>query len=218
MITTISVSHESSKKVLLFCGIISSLWYVVINIIVPMHFPGYSSASQTVSELSAIGAPSRPLWVLLCPFYSLLVVAFGWGVWLSAARNRQLRIVGALMFIYGFSGFFWPLAPMHLRGTEFTLTDAMHIVFGIVTVLLMMLMIGFGAAAFGKRFRIYSIASIVAFIVFGTFTGLDSPRIAANLPTPLIGIWERINIGVFLLWLVVLAIVLLERKSGTVYN
>ena len=31
-------------------------------------------------------------------------------------------------------------------------------------------------------------------------------RIAANLPTPWIGVWERINLGVFLLWVVVLAL------------
>jgi hypothetical protein len=38
-------------------------------------------------------------------------------------------------------------------------------------------------------------------------------RCAANLPTPWAGLWERINIGVVLHWIVVLAIVLL-RKQG----
>jgi hypothetical protein len=42
---------------------------------------------------------------------------------------------------------------------------------------------------------------------------LDGPRIAANLPTPWVGLWERINIGVFLLWVVVLAIALLRRRG-----
>jgi hypothetical protein len=35
----------------------------------------------------------------------------------------------------------------------------------------------------------------------------------ANLPTPLIGVWERINIGVFLLWVVMLAIALLRVQD-----
>lgn len=43
-------------KVLLVCGILSSLLYVAMNVFVPMLFEGYSLASQTVSELSAIGA------------------------------------------------------------------------------------------------------------------------------------------------------------------
>jgi hypothetical protein len=50
------------RKVLIVCGILSSLLYVAMNVFVPMLWEGYRSASQTVSELSAIGAPTRPLW------------------------------------------------------------------------------------------------------------------------------------------------------------
>jgi hypothetical protein len=157
-----------------------------MNALVPMLFEGYSLASQTVSELSAIGAPTRPLWVWLGTVYSLLVVAFGVGVWRSAGRNRPLRVVGGLMVVDGVVSLYWP--PMHLRGAGFTLTDTMHIIWTIVTVLLMMLAIGFGAAAFGKRFCLYSIATMVILVVFGALTGMDGPRIAANLPTPWVGV------------------------------
>jgi hypothetical protein len=197
-----------ARKVLLVCGILSSMLYVAMNVIAAMLFEGYSSTSQTVSELSAIGAPTRSLWILLGIPYTLLATAFGWGVRLSASRNRPLRVVGGLMVAHGVIGLFWP--SMRLRGAGFTLTDTMHIVFAMVTVLLMLLAIGFGAAAFGKRFRIYSIATIALLVVFGALTGLESPRIAANLPTPWVGVWERINIGVFLLWVVALAIALLR--------
>jgi hypothetical protein len=92
-----------------------------------------------------------------------------------------------------------------------TLSDTMHIVFAMVTVLLMMFAIGFGAAAFGKPFRLYSITTMVILLAFGALTGVEAPRIDANLPTPWVGVWERINIGVFLLWVIVLAIMLLRR-------
>ena len=196
------------RKLLLTSGILSSLLYVAMNVFVPMQWEGYSSASQTVSELSAIGAPTRQLWLLLVIPYTLLVVAFGWGVWLSAGRNRPLRVVGGLMIAHGVIGIFWP--PMHLRGSEFTLTDTLHIVFAIVTVLIVMLEIGFGAAAFGKRFRLYSIGTMAILLVFGVLAGLDGPRIAANLPTPWVGVWERISIGAFLLWVVLLTLALLR--------
>ena len=90
-----------ARKVLLSCGILSSLLYVGMNAFVPMLFPGYSLTSQTVSELSAIGAPTRPLWVWLGTVWALLLVAFGWGVWKSADRNRALRVVGGLMAANG---------------------------------------------------------------------------------------------------------------------
>src|SRR6185369_2452384 len=86
------------ERLLLFCGIISSILYVAINIITPSHFPGYDIASQTVSELSAIDAPSRPLWVGLCSFYSVFVIAFGCGVWITADINRQLKTT-AILFL-----------------------------------------------------------------------------------------------------------------------
>jgi hypothetical protein len=50
----------------------------------------------------------------------------------------------------------------------------------------------------------------VVLFVFGVLTFLDAPGIAKNQPTPLIGVWERINIGVFLLWVVVAAVALLR--------
>jgi hypothetical protein len=201
----------TARKILIVCGILSSLLYVAMNIIAAMLYQGYNSTSQTVSELSAIGAPTRPLWLLLGIPYTLLATAFGCGVWVSAGRNRPLRVVGGLMVAYGVIGLFWP--PMHMRRAGFTLTDTMHIVFAMVTVLLMLLAIGFGAAAFGKRFRLYSIATIALLVVFGALTGLQAPRIAADLPTPLVGVWERINIGVFLLWVMALAIVLLRAPG-----
>ena len=199
------------RKGLLMYGILSSLLYVAMNIFVPMQFEGYSYTSQTVSELSAIGAPTRPLWVLMGLVYTVLVGTFGLEVWASAGRNRPLRVVGGLLVASGVIGLFWP--PMHLRGTEFTLTDTMHIVFTIVTNLLMLLALGFGAAAFGRRFRLYSIVTIVLLLVFGTLTGMEAPGVAADEPTPWIGVWERINIGVYMLWVVVLAINLLLRAQ-----
>jgi hypothetical protein len=150
----------------------------------------YSSISQTISELSAIGAPSRPVVVPLGVAYQILVAAFGVGVWASAGRNRPLRVVGGLLVAFGVSGFAAPFAPMHLRGERASLTDTMHIVLTIVGVLLILLSVGFGAAALGRRFRLYSIGTILVLLVFGALAGLDGPRIAANLPTPWVGLTD----------------------------
>ena len=178
---------------------------------------GYSRLSQTISELSAIGAPTRSLWMLLGAVYTVLVTAFGWGVWKSAGRDRALRIVGGLLVAYGSLGLLWPFAPMHLREVLAagggTLSDTMHIVLASATVLLMFLAMGFAASVFGKRFRLYSIASIVDPRRVWRVDVLGCAPRPANLPTPWIGLWERINISVFLLWVVVLAIVLLRREE-----
>jgi uncharacterized membrane protein len=210
---------ETARRALLVCGIVSSVLYAALTVFFARQWESYSSASQTISELSAIGAPTRRLWSLLCIPYTLLVIGFGWGVWRSAARSRALRIAAGSILAYGAFGVVaWPFAPMHLREVLAagggTLSDTMHLVLGGVTVLLMLLTIGVGAAAFGRRFRIYSIATVVILLVFGVLTFLAAPGVAANRPTPWIGVWERINIGAFLLWDVVLAIALLRARAS----
>lgn len=207
-----TLSYRALRRGLLMCGIVSSMLYVAMNVFIPLEWGSYSLVSQTVSELSAIGAPTRPLWVPLGVVYTLLVAAFGWGVRLSAGQSRSLLVVGTLMIAHGLLGLFWP--PMHLRGAEPTLTDGLHIVFAGVTVLLFILEIGFGAVALGKGFRLYSMATLAVLVAFGYLTGLDGPRIAANLPTPRVGVWERIDIAAFMAWVVVLALLLLRRPYG----
>jgi hypothetical protein len=205
-----------TRKALLVCGILSSLLYVAINVFVAMQWEAYSSISQTVSELSAIDAPTRPLWMPLIAVYGSLMIAFGFGVWLSGGHNRALRIAGALVIAHGVIGFFWP--PMHLRPVLAagggTLSDTLHIAWTFVTVVLMMLSIGFAAVAFERRFRVYSIATGVLLVAFGAVTGTYAPSIQANLPTPWVGLWERIDISFFLLWVVVLAITLLRVQDA----
>ncbi len=205
--------HEAMKRILITCGILSSLWYVAMNIYVPMQYDGYDMAVYTVSELSAIGAPTRLLWVLLGVAYPLLFGAFGWGVLKSAENSRSLRIVGGLIIAYCVFNLYWP--PMHMRGDEPTLTDTLHIAWAIVTNIFMWLFMGFGAAALDKPFRLYTIASFLLHIVFGILSFMEAPNIPTNGPTPTIGIWERVNILVFMMWVIVFALVLLRKRNVT---
>ncbi len=217
LIPLIVSRHDTTvmRRILLTCGMLSSLWYLVINISVPMQYPGYSAITLTVSELSATGAPTRILWVLLAMLYPMLLMAFGWGVLKAVEGNRHLRTMGILLIIYAVVNFYWP--PMHQR--QFigagggTLSDTLHIVWAMIALLFMMLVMGFGAAGLGKAFRFYTIVTFVVFIVFGILIGVETPGISANLPTPHIGVWERINIGAFMVWVIVLSIVLMKKNK-----
>jgi uncharacterized protein YndB with AHSA1/START domain len=210
-----ALSGETWPKALLVCGMVSSLLYAAM--IWTIRYEGYNPISQVPSELTAIGAPTQALWERLGWIYTVLVAAFGFGLWKSADRNHAVRVVGGLILAYASLGLLWPFAAMHQREVLAagggTWSDTAHVVLGGVTVFLMFLAIGFGATAFGKRFRLYSMASIVVLLAFGALTFLEAPRLEANLPTPWIGLWERINICIFLLWIVVLATML--WRTGT---
>jgi hypothetical protein len=203
------------RKGLLICGILSALLYVATVELAAIRWEGYSSTSQTISELIAINAPTRPLVVPLFITYSLLVFAFGLGVWRSADRNRALYFTAVGMVGKEVLGVVVTLfAPIHLRGIEGTLTDTMHGILTFIGVVFILLAIGSGATANGKRFRLYSIGTILILILFGILTGMAAPRIAVGLPTPGIGIYERINVYGYMLWVLMLAIILLRTEKG----
>jgi hypothetical protein len=69
-----------ARKALLACGILAALLYVAMTLFVGLLWDGYSVASQTPSELSAIDAPTRPLWMLLGTVYAVLMFAFAWNL------------------------------------------------------------------------------------------------------------------------------------------
>jgi len=202
-----------SRRLLLSCGVAASALYALVNVVAPLRYPDYDVPSRAVSELSAIGSPTRPLMIATGFPYNLLMLAFAWGVWRSAAGNRPLRAAGAMLAAFAVLGFAAPFTAMHQRGEAFALTDALHIACTALTVLLMLLAIGFGAAALGARFRAYSIATLLVHLVFGAWAAAEGPRLARGQRTPWIGVTERINIGVFLLWVAVLAFALWPAKS-----
>jgi hypothetical protein len=203
------------SALLLSCGVLSALWYVAMLVVVPMHWDGYSSASQTVSELSAIDAPTRSLWVTLGVVWTLLYAAFGLGVWISAGASRVLRVVGGLIIAAALIGLLWP--PMHQREVLAagggTLTDTLHLAWTMVNGVLTLLAMAFAAVPFARGLRLYSVATIVVVVAAGMLTSVDAPRIEADLPTPWVGVWERISIGAWLLWVVVLAVTLLRHPT-----
>lgn len=209
-----AVAPWSLRKVLLVCGILSSLLYVGVDVLASMQWEGYSYTTQAFSELTPIEAPTRPLMVFANAIpYSLLVLAFAVGVWVSAGPKRALRLTVGLLVAYSVAGFLGGVVfPMHSRGTQptMTLTDTIHIVFTGAGVLATLLAIGLAATAFGKRFGLYSIGTLVLLVLGGALAGLDGARLAAGLPTPWMGVTERINIYGTMLWVAVLAIALLR--------
>lgn len=203
-----------TRKTLLVCGIVASPLYVIATVLGAMRWAGYSATSQTVSELFAIDAPSKSLVDPLFVIYSILWIAFGVGVWQSAGSTRALRIAAVGLVGKEAEGLMVQLFfPMHQRGVATTANDPLHGVLTYVGVAFFLTAIGFAATAFGRRFRFYSIATLLVCIAFGTLTGLDVPRMVGNQPTPWMGLFERINIFSYLLWAAVLAMMLWRGQA-----
>ena len=208
------------RKVLLICGVVSSVLYIAVDVLGTVRYPGYRYTEQQFSELTAQGSPVRPLMVALSVIpYTLLVAAFAVGVWTSTRPKRAGRITGAMLLGYAAFGMAggW-LTPMHTRKAleagERGLRNALHVPMTAVMSLFVLLAMGFGATLLGKRFRYYSYATIAVLVVFGLLTSLQAGKMVANEATPWMGLTERVNIYATMLWVAVMAIGLLRAQEN----
>ena len=208
------------RKILLGCGIASSVLYVASDILISWWDPNYSYRDQSFSELLAPGSPTRPLVLVLNAIpYGVLVTAFGVGVWASASRRGAGRITGALLVGYALIGavtgvFFSAPTRETLEAGKETWRNILHLPGTAVSVLCILLAIGFGSTLLGRRFRNYSYATILAILVFGVLEGRQIGQMGGNQPTPWLGIVERGNIYAIMLWVAVLAMGLLRAQKS----
>jgi hypothetical protein len=207
--------HPALTKVLLGCGIVGPAWWVGMDVVGSLRYPGYSYVDQTISELSAQGAPTKTFMLIFSGIpYLVLMLAFGVGIWVTAGESRAGRITAALVLgevVWGVAG---GLAfPMAMRGHEETLRNQMHGWYGIGMPIFFLLAVAFGSRLFGKRFRYYSYGTVLVLLVFGALTAMQAPKVPANEPTPWIGVEERINAYLPMLWFVVLAFGLLRESA-----
>jgi hypothetical protein len=201
---------------LLSCGIVAPLLYVATDVFLAMRWEGYSYRDQTISELNAIGAPTRTLSIILGIVGYAFLVAFGVGVWRSAAASRRMRVAGGGLIALGVLAWFGLLFfAMHVREAEETLTDALHVAQLAVAGPLLLVIIGFGAATFGWRFRLYSAATVLVTLAFGAWSGTYGTDITNDLETAWVGVIERISVYAYELWICVFAVAVLARAFGS---
>ena len=209
-------SERRVLQLLVACGMLSGLLYIATDIIGGLRYAGYSFFTQTISELGAVGAPSQPFVDPLFLVYEFLALAFGIGVlWTALRRNRALRVTGALLIVYGALGLVAANFPLQApRGQSTMAADLPHIIVtGVIVVSLLSSMVA-GAFALGRRFRVYSLATVLTVTVTTALTVPFAMRLAAGQPTPGFGIVERIAVYGFMIWTVVLSIAILRRPAG----
>jgi len=193
---------ERIRTLLLVCAPLSALSYIgPRELAVALRWEGYSRISNAISELQLSGSPTKSFldpwegWV-----YSGLVAAFGLGVWLSADSRWSLRGIAIAMVA--------PLATAPLWALFGETSLAAHIGLVLIGIGVWLAAMVLGAAAFGKRFRIYTLVTLAVVVVSSGLALSYAPEVAAGLPTPFIGLDERIAFAAYFLWQSVLAAIL----------
>lgn len=211
-------------RALLLCAVVSTLLYVLIDAVAAIRYEGYSYHSQTISELSAIGAPTRGFWLPFGFVYSVLVLLGGLGIVAAGRQLRAVRLVGVIVILIGVIGLVaWPFAPMHQREVLAagggTFTDTIHLALGGIDTFLFVLAILIGARTGGRLFLVVSAVVLVTILAAGGLTALASPEVGRDGNTPWIGISERIAVFGSMLWISLFALLLFlgripEQRRG----
>jgi hypothetical protein len=201
------------RKGLLAGGVLSSVLYLVtIDVIAALVYPDYHNyKSQMVSELMALGAPTRTLTVWLFVPYNLLVWAFAVGVWVSGRGSRAAHFTAAALFGYAaMSSAGLLLTPMDLRTEGLSDQTWVHIGATALQVTFIAAVLALGAFVYGPRFRLYSFVTLATVLVFGALAGVE----AGQVSTPWVGLTERINIYAWMLWVLVFAVAGLRSQDA----
>ena len=199
-------------KILLASGIISALLTIFSDVVGGLVTPGYRLASQSASELSAVGASTRPLMVTLNLIAGVLLAAFSIGLWQSAGENWFLRVIAVLLAINATCSSIALLSfPLHLDEMMTSAANKANVVIMFIGVFAFFLSIIFGIFANTGWFRYVSLAIISLFIVF-TIMGLLISKTGFEIfgeHGATTGIQERTMIYSWNVWLILQVIVVL---------
>lgn len=211
METSVGLSNML-QKILLSVGILASLLYLGTDLLAGLRLMGYSFAAQSISELSAAGSPTRSLVVSLTLVAHALMIAFGCSVWRAAGQALLPRLVGGLVIANVVAGLiailFFPT-----RFGERPIFGSPGVIIMLLSVTFFVLAMVIGAVAYGSWFRILSIAIPVSYIMLAVLRFATATISSAGSAVPLVGAQERTMSYSFLLWVIALAIYLLQLSS-----
>lgn len=172
--------------------------------------PGYSHLADPVSALYRLGAPGS-LWVMAgFMAYNILLVPAGVELLETGAGWRGTGV--ALLATAAF-GLILAFMPMDAEGSGFSTMGAVHLVLAAACSLSTLSTLALAARSLARLGDRQGARIALATLVFVASSGLIAASAAAGGST-LAGLFERLTIGAFLVWLAGLAIRAPVLRSG----
>ena len=215
---------EAKRKLwnyLSLSGAVGVIFYNAHVVIGGFLWDGYSHVRQTISELTAKGAPNADFLRILTSVYGLLLVIFSIYVYIAMRKSKVHKavIIGSIFFVVmQFSSFIgYSLFPLDLSAATSGFQNVMHIIVTIIVVICTIASsycIGIGFFKSEKHRKIGFFILLCAVII--TISGILTPIAMAN-NLGISGLTERINIFALQSWIFVLSLYLFaqDRKSIT---
>lgn len=203
-----------SRKTLIYCGVVAPVLYIITAIVGAALRSDYSHTVNAISELISNGAPNKAILDVVFNIYNVLLLAFAIGAYSALKKSPRIcRVAMGLLIGIQVLSFSWGFFPMDPMGAEATFAGTMHNILGGVVALatiIMPLLMGLGlqrADGFQSYARYSFISSAIIFV--SGLTGV----ILASQGVQLFGLFERITIGTYEVWIFVTAIMFLRTDA-----
>jgi len=184
---------ERPLQVLGLLGVLGTVFYMLHISVGTALYDGYDSLSQAISDLTAVGAPSKNTALIFTLLYGISMTAFAI-IFFVFFRKRINKIfaIGALLFIaMNIVTWGYMLFPLSKAGGGETFSDTMHLIvtFAVVGLTIMSLIL-FTIGLFKYKQHIWlAIVTICALVLMAAGAMLINA-----LPEGYLGLGERINI------------------------
>jgi hypothetical protein len=207
----------------LLSGILAPIIYILAVLIGGALRSDYSHIANFVSDLIQAGAPNKNLLDPIFGIYNLATGAFAIGLffWIKDRHQPGVRMntgsLGAIVLLAeAFFGFVTIFFPEPAPGSPVTTTGMMHIILASLSSLTTMATILLVGIWFRKvdGMRSYSTYSFVSLAIVFCAGGLAAYSGATH--SAIAGLVERITIGGFLQWMLVIGIVLFQSEKKVV--
>jgi len=175
-------------------GVIGTVFYFLHVIIGKMNYPGYSSISQAVSDLTAADAPSREIATSLATtngFFTVTAVTL-LCVFFQNKLNKPFRVgIYLFAFMEWVSAIGYMLFPLTEKGYAGTFQDVMHVivtalVVGVSVASMILIAVGSMKSVINKKFGFFTIAVLGAMMLGSIGIGV--------LPIEYLGLTERVSV------------------------
>lgn len=203
---------RSIHPILLLSGFTAPLVYVATVVVGGWATPGYSHLTQPVSALFETGAPHAANVSFAFVVYNVLLVAFGLGLMLSARGLRSLQaLAAAMVLLNGAFGLLIELAPMDPIGAPVTAAGIVHMVLAGLLVLTCMAAMASLALGWWRGRAHPALAAVTVALLVLMLAGGALAALAATAGWPFLGLFQRLTIGAYLVWLPMVAWVALSE-------
>lgn len=197
-------------------GFAAPLLYLATVVLGSAITPGHSHLGNMISELTMASAPYRWPLATLFVLYNLLVIAFAAGLAGVVPASRGVSVGRILLVVIAFAGVgMVTLFPTDRPTDPLTSTGWVHVVLAAIASFGTMAAVLAFALAFRRLPAWRPFVGVSVACLAGIFlSGLWTASAAAAL-SPLMGLAERLTIGIFMVWLFAFTVTLSRHANET---